>query len=63
MTKKTDPIQTLRLNPATEASLLSHGLETLGDFQGMSQLDVLRLPNMNSRGWKKLSAALDALAD
>lgn len=48
----------LKLNPVALAELQSHGYYRLDDLRPLSNVQILRIPNVGGKSYKRILAAL-----
>ncbi|WP_085033950.1 hypothetical protein [Ensifer aridi] len=48
----------LKLTPSLFAELNQLGYEVVGDMQHLSDVEILRIPGMGGRDWRKVAEAL-----
>jgi DNA-directed RNA polymerase alpha subunit len=48
----------LKLTPWVLTELNQHGYEVIGDMQHLSAAEILRIPGVGGRDWRKIAKAL-----
>ena len=48
----------LKLTPWVLTELNQHGYEVIGDMQHLSSVEILRIPGVCGRDWRKIAKAL-----
>jgi DNA-directed RNA polymerase alpha subunit len=59
---KDDHIDNIEMSVSSDSALKKAGLDTVGQFLDLTQLQVVRLPEMGRKNWKEISEIQDILA-